>query len=130
MGNRREPSLRSLRADQVGSLLRPAALLQARIDRGAGRLDPDGLRAEEDRAIAEALHRQRECGIDVCTDGELRRASFLTGFSDAIDGFIQVEAPPLPWKGGNGHAPAYQAAVVTRELRARGRVADVEATFL
>src|SRR5947207_15885766 len=70
----------ALRADQVGSLLRPSGLLQARVDFRAGRLGREGLRAEEDRAIVEALHRQRECGIDVVTDGEFRRSWFMAGF--------------------------------------------------
>jgi 5-methyltetrahydropteroyltriglutamate--homocysteine methyltransferase len=126
-------TLNALRADQVGSLLRPAALLQARIDLGAGRLDEAGLRAEEDRAILDALDHQRDCGLDVCSDGEFRRASFLTGFSDAVDGFVAGEPPPLPWKGGNGRhvlPAAARGAVVAGSLRPRGRIAAVEAAFL
>jgi 5-methyltetrahydropteroyltriglutamate--homocysteine methyltransferase len=125
-------TLNALRADQVGSLLRPPALLQARIDFGAGRLDEAGLRAEEDRAILDALGHQQDCGLDVCSDGEFRRASFLTGFSDAVDGFVAGEPAPLPWKGGNGHRvlSAARGAVVAGELRPRGRIAAVEAAFL
>ena len=124
-------TLNALRADHVGSLLRPPALIQARIDFGAGRLDRAGLRAEEDRAVLDALRRQRDCGIDVCSDGEFRRASFLTGFSDAVDGFVPGEPPPLPWKGGNGHlAPAPRAVLVARELRPKERIAASEAAFL
>jgi 5-methyltetrahydropteroyltriglutamate--homocysteine methyltransferase len=124
-------TLNALRADQVGSLLRPPALLQARIDHGAGRLDRPGLRAEEDLAILDVLRHQRDCGIDVCSDGEFRRSSFLAGFSDAVDGFVPGEPPPMPWKGGNGHGlPALRASVVAGELRPRGRIAGVEAAFL
>ena len=124
-------TLNALRADHVGSLLRPPALIQARIDFGAGRLDRAGLRAEEDRAILDALRRQRDCGIDVCSDGEFRRASFLTGFSDAVDGFVPGDPPRLPWKGGNGHAMTQPpVAVVAGELRPRRRISEVEASFL
>ena len=49
-----ERHVNALRADQVGSLLRPSELLQARVDCCAGRLDREGLRAEEDRAILNA----------------------------------------------------------------------------
>jgi 5-methyltetrahydropteroyltriglutamate--homocysteine methyltransferase len=126
-----ETTFNSARADQVGSLLRPPALLQARIDFGAGRLDRAGLREEEDRAILDVLRRQRDCGIDVCTDGEFRRSSFLAGFSDAVDGFVPGGQPPLPWKGGNGHGmPPARRPVVAGELRPRRRVAAVEAEFL
>lgn len=117
------------RADQVGSLLRPPALLQARIDRAAGRLDLGGLRAEEDRAILDVLRRQRDCGIDVCTDGELRRGTSMTGLLDAAEGLEQKEAPALPWRGGGG-MPAQRSAVVTGTLTMTRRVADVEAAFL
>ena len=126
-------TLNALRADHVGSLLRPAPLLQARIDHTAGRLDLAGLRAEEDRAILDALRRQRDCGIDVCSDGEFRRASFLTGVSDVVDGFVPGELPPLPWRGddGNGEgAPPVRGAVVAAQLRPREPIAGAEAAFL
>jgi 5-methyltetrahydropteroyltriglutamate--homocysteine methyltransferase len=124
-------SLNALRADQVGSLLRPPALLQARIDFGAGRLDRAGLCAEEDRAILDALRRQRDCGIDVCSDGEFRRASFMAGFSDAVDGFVPGEPPPAPWKGAGGQRlPRPRVAVVAGTLRPRRRIAGEEAAFL
>lgn len=123
--------MNALRADQVGSLLRPSGLLQARVDFCAGRLDREGLRAEEDRAILTALRHQQECGIDIYTDGEFRRVSFMTGFVDAVDGFMKVEAAALPWKGGTGPSPSTRKAhVVARKLRQRERIADVEEAFL
>lgn len=123
-------TLNALRADQIGSLLRPAALLQARIDFGAGRLDRDGLRAEEDRAILDALRRQLDCGIDFCSDGEFRRASFMAGVSDAVDGFVPGEPPRLPLKGAGGQPAGALRPVVGGELRRRERIAAVEAAFL
>ena len=127
----RAAALNALRADHVGSLLRPPELLQARIDFGAGRLDRAGLRAEEDRAILDALRHQQDCGIDVCSDGEFRRSSFLTGFSDAMEGFVARDMPPMPWRGGNSHgSPAPRAVVVAHALRSRGRIAGAEAAFL
>jgi 5-methyltetrahydropteroyltriglutamate--homocysteine methyltransferase len=127
----RVATLNALRADQVGSLLRPPALLQARIDFGAGRLDLDGLRAEEDIAILDALRHQHDCGIDISSDGEFRRASFLTGFSDAVDGFVPGSPPPMRWRGGNGHGTVQApVAVVAGELRPSGRISGVEASFL
>lgn len=101
-----ERHVNALRADQVGSLLRPSELLQARVDYCAGRLDREGLRAEGDRAILNALRHQQDCGIDIYTDGEFRRVSFMTGFVDAVDGFTEVQAAALPWKGGTGTSPS------------------------
>ena len=61
------------RADHVGSLLRPAHLLQAREDHAAGRIDADELRQIEDDAIREVVRRQEEMGLCGITDGEFRR---------------------------------------------------------
>lgn len=121
----------AFRADQVGSLLRPSELLQARVDFSAGRLDLEGLRAEEDRAILTALGRQRECGLDVLTDGEFRRANFRSGFMEAVEGFVEAEAKAISWKGGPGAEPAsWRTQVVAERLRPLGRIADVEARFM
>jgi len=65
------------RADVVGSLLRPAYLRQARQDAREGRGDPEILRAAEDRAVREAIAMQEAAGLDVITDGELRRSSWV-----------------------------------------------------
>ena len=60
-------------ADNIGSLLRPAELLQARADYGEKRIDLPELRQVEDRAIVAALAMQRAAGNEVFTDGEYRR---------------------------------------------------------
>ena len=79
------------RADHVGSLLRPASLLQARDDHAAGRIDAAKLRELEDGAIREAVRRQEEIGLRSATDGEFRRASWHMDFIYALDG-ISKEA--------------------------------------
>jgi 5-methyltetrahydropteroyltriglutamate--homocysteine methyltransferase len=66
------------RADQVGSLLRPTELLEARAARAQGRLAPDALRKIEDQAILDALELQRRVGLDVYMDGEFRRTGWMT----------------------------------------------------
>src|SRR6201999_4325821 len=71
------------RADQVGSLLRPAELVDARHHDAA----PDAVHAIEDRHILRLLERQRALGLDVITDGELRRSNFMSDLWDAVDGF-------------------------------------------
>jgi 5-methyltetrahydropteroyltriglutamate--homocysteine methyltransferase len=61
------------RADQVGSLLRPEWLADARQRFKAGTLDAAELRQTEDRAIVEAVKRQEAVGLESITDGEFRR---------------------------------------------------------
>ncbi len=66
------------RAETVGSLLRPAYLLEARDARRAGNLSDDELRIVEDRAVQEAIDLQQSVGLDVITDGEHRRLSWIS----------------------------------------------------
>ena len=74
------------RADHVGSLLRPAAVHEARAQRAAGRIGADELRAVEDAAIVEAVAAQERIGLQGITDGELRRAWFHLDFLQQLDG--------------------------------------------
>ena len=67
----------SPRADIVGSLLRPEYLRQARQGVREGRVTAAALRDTEDRAVREAIALQEGAGLDVITDGELRRASWV-----------------------------------------------------
>src|SRR2546425_12383125 len=83
------------RAEQVGSLLRPPELLQARAQHAEGTLPLAELRLREDEAITAVLAKQRQIGIDVVTDGEMRRGSWLTDMADGAWGLV-------PQRGGAG----------------------------
>src|SRR3954449_12622323 len=78
------------RADHVGSLLRPPALLDARAARADGRIDGAQLRAAEDDAIRDVVAMQREVGLKSATDGEFRRASWHMDFIYALDGVTKA----------------------------------------
>ncbi|WP_374191027.1 hypothetical protein [Candidatus Symbiopectobacterium sp. 'North America'] len=62
------------RANVVGSLLRPAAIKEARLQFQSGAIHAEQLRAVEDAEILRAVELQREAGLQVVTDGEFRRA--------------------------------------------------------
>ena len=79
------------RADHVGSLLRPPALLQAREDFNAGRIPAEQLRAAEDAAIRDAVRMQRDVGLQSATDGEFRRTSWHMDFIYQLGGITQAE---------------------------------------
>jgi 5-methyltetrahydropteroyltriglutamate--homocysteine methyltransferase len=79
------------RADHVGSLLRPSALLAARERFAAGQISADELRAIEDDAIRDVVRMQREVGLRSATDGEFRRASWHMDFIYAIEGISKAE---------------------------------------
>jgi 5-methyltetrahydropteroyltriglutamate--homocysteine methyltransferase len=74
------------RADHVGSLLRPAALKQARAKRERGEIPADALKTIEDREIERVIRRQDEVGLKSATDGEFRRAFWNYDFLGKLDG--------------------------------------------
>jgi 5-methyltetrahydropteroyltriglutamate--homocysteine methyltransferase len=88
MQRRTEPPFR---ADHVGSLLRPPALLAAREQFAAGTLDAGGLRAAEDEAIRDAVAMQEEIGLQSATDGEFRRTSWHMDFIYQLGGITKTD---------------------------------------
>jgi 5-methyltetrahydropteroyltriglutamate--homocysteine methyltransferase len=74
------------RADHVGSLLRPAALKQARDQRAKGEISADDLKAIEDREIERVIRRQEDVGLQSVTDGEFRRSWWHLDFLWGLDG--------------------------------------------
>jgi 5-methyltetrahydropteroyltriglutamate--homocysteine methyltransferase len=74
------------RADHVGSLLRTAALKEARAKRERGEIDADALQAVEDEEIIKLIRKQEAVGLQSITDGEYRRASWQTDFLIGLDG--------------------------------------------
>jgi 5-methyltetrahydropteroyltriglutamate--homocysteine methyltransferase len=74
------------RADQVGSLLRPAALKEARAKRERGEISAEELAKVEDREIEKVIHKQEDIGLKAVTDGEFRRAFWNYDFLGRLDG--------------------------------------------
>jgi 5-methyltetrahydropteroyltriglutamate--homocysteine methyltransferase len=89
--------------DVVGSLLRPPYLLQARQDLEAGRLSPALFKQIEDRAVDEAVALQEEAGLDVLTDGEMRRLSFQAQMTEAVEGFGDYDLDAFLWGDWHGN---------------------------
>jgi 5-methyltetrahydropteroyltriglutamate--homocysteine methyltransferase len=85
------------RTDVVGSLLRPAALLEARKQLESGEISEERFAEAEDDAVDEALALQEEAGLDVVTDGEMRRLSFQSQLPAAVDGFADWDLDAFLW---------------------------------
>ena len=79
--------LRTIRTDVVGSLLRPDAVKQARASFDDGKIDAAELRRLEDDAVREAVLLQESVGLDVISDGEMRRLNFQDSFGAAVEGY-------------------------------------------
>jgi 5-methyltetrahydropteroyltriglutamate--homocysteine methyltransferase len=103
------------RADHVGSLLRPAALKEARAQHAAGTLSAEVLRHIEDGCIREAIRMQEDLGLQAVTDGEYRRAFWHYDFLAGLDGVELVEVSSgIQFSGGLQVRPV--APAVTSKL--------------
>jgi 5-methyltetrahydropteroyltriglutamate--homocysteine methyltransferase len=74
------------RADHVGSLLRPPTLKEARAKRAAGEVPAEELKAIEDAEIERLVKKQEDVGLQLATDGELRRSWWHFDFYAGLDG--------------------------------------------
>jgi 5-methyltetrahydropteroyltriglutamate--homocysteine methyltransferase len=134
----------SVRAEHIGSFLRPAELLEARSQLHA---DPERVRALEDAHIKRVISRQKDLGFQVFTDGETRRRNFMSDFTEAVAGFDLTDATARSWYSeldrppangdGNARAESYQdanvsrvAGVVTAKLQQLRRLTGHEISFL
>jgi 5-methyltetrahydropteroyltriglutamate--homocysteine methyltransferase len=115
------------RAEQVGSLLRPPGLLDARAAHAEGRLALEELRQVEDRAIRDALEMQRQVGLDVFTDGEYRRSNWHSDMAEAVEGFVPASLA-LDWRGPSGTNPSLH--VIGGKLRQLRRLTAHEVGVL
>ena len=79
------------RADHVGSLLRPPALLEARDKRERGEIDDAQLRVVEDRCIRDVVKMQEDIGLQAVTDGEYRRKLWNVDFIKKFEGVLVKE---------------------------------------
>lgn len=92
------------RADQVGSLLRPKELADARKAFKSGSLEAQKLKDVEDRCIREAIAKQESIGLRSITDGEMRRDWWHLDFMTQLDGVTAV-VNPGPKFGGTEEQP-------------------------
>ena len=72
------------RAEHIGSLLRPAELIEARVQFEAGELGEEELREIEDLSIRNVVRLQEDVGLEVITDGEYRRNTYFSHFFERI----------------------------------------------
>ena len=89
------------RADHVGSLLRPAVLIEARARRERGEITAEALTAVENTAIERIIARQAQLGLRSATDGEFRRAMWHFDFLEHLDGVESFRSDHgIAFKGG------------------------------
>lgn len=87
----------TVHADIVGSLLRPAELLVGQKQLAAGAITPAQFKAIEDLHVDEAIALQESVGLEIVTDGELRRQSFQSQMTAAVSGFGKFDLDAFLW---------------------------------
>ncbi len=114
------------RSEVVGSLLRPTYLVEAREQLAAGQLTNAEFKAIEDQAVNESIALQENAGIDVITDGEIRRYAFYGHLIDALDGFDKYGGWAIPFRDETGEELVLKRPVVVEKLSWRRSMCSEE----
>jgi 5-methyltetrahydropteroyltriglutamate--homocysteine methyltransferase len=118
------------RSDVIGSLLRPAYWKVAREAHEAGRLSDAEFKRVEDRSVDEAVALQLRTGLDVLTDGEMRRYAFFGHLVDATEGFDKFGGWSIPFRDEKGEEVMQPRPLVVSRLRRKRHMCAEEYTYL
>ena len=123
--------------DVVGSLLRPPELLKARREVAAGRMTQTAFKAIEDQAVDKAVGLQEAVGLEVVTDGEMRRLSFQSQMTEAVTGFGEYDLDAFLWGDWHGDRRAGNLSLerpknlgVVSKLKRKRHLSVEEFTYL
>ncbi|MFN2532692.1 MAG: methionine synthase [Pyrinomonadaceae bacterium] len=119
------------RADVIGSLLRPQYLLAARESYAEGNMPQAHFKAIEDRAADECIAIQERAGVDVVTDGEVRRDVFASQLVQSCDGFERVQNNEVDWFTLDGRVERSPVTVgVTSKIKRKRHLSSEEYVYL
>lgn len=118
------------RSDVIGSLLRPQYLKDARKQRGNSALSDPDFKKIEDRAVNEAVALQTRVGLDVLTDGEMRRYAFFGHLIDATEGYDKFGGWAIPFRDEQGNELVFKRPVVVSKLKRVRPLCGEEFTYL
>jgi 5-methyltetrahydropteroyltriglutamate--homocysteine methyltransferase len=121
-------------AEHVGSLLRPSWLLEARAANQAGTLTAGELAELADRAVLDAIGVQQQAGIEVFTDGEMRRENWMAGLLECTGGVVPYERPSVAWhRGGeivSGPETDFDTVAASENVTRKDARTSAEAAFM
>lgn len=120
-----------IRADNIGSMLRPPTLLAARERYAKGGIDDRALREAEDRAVDYCIAVQELSGIGVLTDGEMRRNVFASSLAQAVEGFGPVQGNTVDWFTMEGKIETSPVTVgLTSKMKRKRHLSSEEFVYL
>jgi len=105
----------AFRADHVGSLLRPKKLREAFRAHSDRKIDDAALRSAQDEAIRDVIRLQRDCGLEVLTDGEFRRISYWEKFVRLTKG-LGVKDALFTFRDAAGEETRFTAPYVNAKV--------------
>lgn len=119
-------------AEVIGSLLRPKFLLDAQNLIKQGKITPEEFITLEDKAVKQAVTIQEKAGVDVLTDGEMRRSVFCHNFVKAVDGFKwNIKGNTVIWFDMQGNKIIDPVTVgVVKKLQKKHDISVDEFSFL
>ena len=117
-------------SDVVGSLLRPTYLKEGREQFASGMLSAAEFKAIEDRAVNECIDLQIDAGLEVITDGEMRRYAFYGHLIDAVEGFDKFGGWAIPFRDDKGEQLVLPRPVVVSRLKRKRPLCAEEFTYL
>ncbi len=109
-------------SDVIGSLLRPKYLTRARDVYAAGQLTAPEFKRIEDRAVDAAIAMQESAGLDVVTDGEFRRFSFLDQVVSEINGMEPIDGAPVHFKSATEDWVWHNPFTVTGKISQKRKI--------
>lgn len=108
------------RAEVVGSMLRPSYLKEARAALEGGQMTVRQFKRIEDRAVDQVIAMQEGSGVEVITDGEMRRFLFMAPITETVAGIEMIEhGTAMPWATSEGELEWESPAAVTSKLHKR-----------
>ena len=118
------------RAEVVGSMLRPAYLKEARAALESGQLTLPHFKRIEDRAVDQVIAAQEGSGVEVVTDGEMRRFLFMGPITETVSGIEMVEeGTTMPWASPDGELEWTSPAAVTSTLQKKRSLVSEEYSY-
>ncbi|MCL4393522.1 MAG: cobalamin-independent methionine synthase II family protein [Chloroflexi bacterium] len=120
----------AFRSDVVGSLLRPAYLKEAREKHTSGALADAEFKQIEDRAVDEAVALQTQAGLDVVSDGEMRRYAFYGHLIDSVEGYDKYGGWAIPFRDEKGTELVLKRPVVVGQLKRLHHLCAEEYVYL
>ena len=113
----------------IGSLLRPNYLSQARAAHESGQLSAPDFKRIEDRAVDQVIAMQEGVGLDVITDGEFRRFSFLDQIIGELEGVIERGGAPVHFRNATNPASTGTPFMVPANIRQRSKLTIEEFAY-